>query len=69
MHKTHLPYVMYDLVRTSGVQLSILSKQQLTNTKRTIRYGCRCLLSIATDLLPVSFVLVVVMLVLFCDTL
>lgn len=57
----HLPYVMYDLVRTSGVQLSILSKQQLTNTMRAIRYECRCLLSIAADLLPGFIVVVVVM--------
>lgn len=35
---------MYDLVRTSGVQPKILSKQQLTNTIRTIENELRCLL-------------------------
>lgn len=33
---------MYDLVRTSGVQPKILSKQQLTNTIRTIENELRC---------------------------
>lgn len=33
---------MYDLVRTSGVQPKILSKQQLTNTIRTIEKRLRC---------------------------